>query len=247
MLLAQLREPQVAIIDDVQSEVRPIIDKLREHSISARFFDASPENLEQPEQPIQSIELIFLDLHYNTNFNNSDFQPELCAQIIESIVPPGKRYVLVVWTRDPDKADQVIEVLRILDLLPVKTIVKSKNDFLLGSDIDVERLLAEIDAEITRITDVIMFDGEIIDIEEDSVIIDCLMDKEGKKFQLRRFDRRPLEGVVDLDRGKYITITVTTKPGSTTFEFSKAAGDPSALFSKAGYMHDIDERLFKGK
>jgi hypothetical protein len=246
MLLSQLAETRVAIIDDVHSEVQPIIEKLEQNSISARFFDASPEHLEEAAQPIHSIELIFLDLHYNTNFN-SDFQPELCAQIIESIVPPGKNYILVVWTRDPDKAEQVTDVLRLLDLLPVKTIIKSKNEFQLSDDSDVERLLAEIDSEITSVTDVIMFDGEIVDIEEDSIIVDCLMDKQEKKFQLRRFDRRPIEGVTDLSKGKYLTITVTTKPGSTLFEFSKAVGDLSGLFSKAGYMDGIDERLFKGK
>ena len=109
------------------------------------------------------------------------------------------------------------------------------------------KLFAEIDFEVTSITDVVVFDGEIIEIDDDSVIVDCLIDKEHKKFQLRRFDRRPLESIVNLAEGNYLTITITTKPGSTTFEFSNAVGELKQAFSKDGYMHGIDESIFKGE
>ena len=93
----------------------------------------------------------------------------------------------------------------------------------------------------------VVLDGEIIEIDEDSVIVDCLVDKDNKKFQLRRFDRRPLENIVDLTEGKYLTITITTKPGSTIFEYSNAVGELKQVFSKDVYMQGIDESIFQGE
>ena len=247
LLFEKLSGTQVALIDDVQADAKPIQDALEERHINTEFFEVNLEFTQKPEKPIESIELVFLDLYYAPNVS-FDFDPYRCAQIVKSIVPEGKKYILVVWSRDIDKSHQVLDILNELNLSPTQIITKSKEDFQLsGGEYDVEKLLKEINVEVATIVDVLSFYGQILDVGEDSILVDCLIDRDSKKFQRRRFDRLPFDNAVDLTVGSFMFIRVLTKPGSKIFEFSSTKADISALFSKKGAFDGIDKSIFKGE
>lgn len=106
--------------------------------------------------------------------------------------------------------------------------------------------LEEIDDEADNVTEILDFYGEIMVIDDDNVVVDCLIDTGEKKFQLRRFDRLPFENVMDLNEGRYVSIKVITRPGSKIFRFSgmPASDHLKALFSKDDYFGGIDESIF---
>ncbi|RAK62417.1 hypothetical protein [Hymenobacter edaphi] len=248
LLLEKLQETQVALIDDMPADALPIQSAFEEKLIKTEFFEITLENAQAPPHPIESIELVFLDLHYDPNIG-LPFDPYRCAQSIKSIVPEGKRYILVVWSRDTNKAQEVIELLDDLNLTPSQVHLKSKEQFsLAGGAYDVERLLAELNFDIGAPSTTESFYGQIIEIRKQSVLIDCLVDENEKKFQRRRFDLEPLDGAVTLEEGGFIFIRIITKPGSKTFEFSNTKSEKLAtLFTKEGLFDESDENIFKSE
>ncbi|GAB3879683.1 hypothetical protein GCM10028824_43540 [Hymenobacter segetis] len=246
LLFEKLQGTQVALIDDMPADALPIQTAFGRKLIKAEFFEVNLEEMQAPPHPIESIELVFLDLHYDPNIG-LPFDPYRCAQSIRNIVPEGKRYILVVWSRDTNKAQDVIDILDDINRTPTQVHLKSKEQFsLAGGAYDVERLLAELNFEIGTPSTTESFYGQIIEVKKQSVLVDCLVNEEEKKFQRRRFDLEPLEGAVTLEEGGYMFIRVITKPGSKVFEFSNTKSDKLAtLFSKEGYFDDVDESIFK--
>lgn len=247
-LLDKLQETTVALIDDMPSDALPIQTALGERRISADFFEVNLEEMQAPPQPIESIELVFLDLHYDPNIG-LPFDPFRCAQSMKGIVPEGKRYVLVIWSRDTNKAQDVLDLLDDINLSPTQCYLKSKEEYSLADGrYDVDRLISELNFDVGTPSTTESFYGQIIDVKAHSVLVDCLVDEEQRKFQRRRFDRQPLEGAVNLEEGGYIFIRIINKSGSKTFEFSNTKSEKLAtLFSKDGLLDDIDENIFKNE
>ena len=95
------------------------------------------------------------------------------------------------------------------------------------------------------------FYGEIIEVDESSVLVDTLIDVATKKFEVRRFDIRPLQGVVDLKEGAFLSVQIATEPGSISFRFGRVRKYMQASvkewFSKDDYFKGIDESRFRGE
>ena len=91
--------------------------------------------------------------------------------------------------------------------------------------------------------DILIIKGEIIDVEDEQVVIDCYLGGEGKDkvFQTRRFDLDPFIDVVDLKLGNFVRIKITTTRGKRVFEFSNEKSDLKELFDKFSL---IDEDMF---
>jgi hypothetical protein len=88
--------------------------------------------------------------------------------------------------------------------------------------------------------------GQILEIQEEKVVIRCLIDEENKEFQIRNFDREPFEGAVIMEVGAFVGITVFTKPGERRFLFRSVAGDPiKHLFEPQNIFEEfIDSPIF---
>lgn len=244
MLIEQL-DPRVLIIDDLEKDTTSIQDALKERYVGFKFIDASPDKFKAPEKPFKGVELIFLDLYYNDRFD-----PEICANILQTSLAPHTNYTLVVWSKDTHQAQEVIDELTTIKLAPYQFLAKQKTDFHRGEDrYDIEQLLNQINQETEEFIKTEELRGEIMVIDEDSVIIDCFINanEHEKIIQLRRFDREPFEKAVDLRVGGYIAITITTKPGSKIFEFSGIDEDLSYLFSKDDLFNDEDLNTYFGK
>lgn len=61
------------------------------------------------------------------------------------------------------------------------------------------------------------YDARIIEIGDSKIKLDCLVDRENKKFQTRLFDKSLFTNIHDLIAGKYILVRVFKKPGKVSF------------------------------
>lgn len=76
----------------------------------------------------------------------------------------------------------------------------------------------------------------------------CLMDATNSVFQIRSFDRLPLEGAVALKVGQLVEIKIMTRPGERRFLFKKLSGKKvEALFEEKNIFEGLENtRAFSG-
>ncbi|MBC5842629.1 hypothetical protein H8R23_14540 [Flavobacterium sp. F-380] len=219
--------PQIAIVDDNKNEIQGILDYLESHNIGCKYFNADITEDNSPEFPLESVELIFLDLYYT-----KDFDPVRCAQWIDDIIPDKKLYELVVWSKDSHLTDALLEVLFQIGKLPRYCITKQKNKY---DDINgIERLLKEIKEEVKSINKIKVDDfiSEIIEITEDHVVLNCLLDDEINFFQIRKFEKTPLSHFKKFEEGAYLLVRITTSVGQRNIEFIELFDDHSGIFEQ---------------
>ncbi len=236
-MIEEVAGPKILFIEDVLSDIQPIIDTLNRKELSNTFIDARPD-IPKPSEPIKSAEIVFLDLHFSAE-TMAQFDAAICAGLIEKSVPPNKQYYLVIFSRDTYKADEVLNILMQIDLMPVKAIIKQKNHYDFHKESEVERLLNEIDDEFERIQQIDEVYAEIISVEDDQVIIECLIDENEKIFQTRYLSLLPFSNW-ELQEGKYLLIRTITKLGSITFEFHSISQNLQNSFTKDTLFNNID-------
>lgn len=139
-------EPSIVFVDDKEEEVEGIVRSYRDEGYGVKFYNADvSDGDEKPIEHFHDVNLIFLDLYYNENFD-----VELCTGWIESLIPEGSFYVLVIWSKDTDKAKDVIENLIEIKRKPYLDIVIQKGDEYKHSDNtwDFEKLSMKIKDEV---------------------------------------------------------------------------------------------------
>lgn len=122
-------EPNVVVIDDKPDEVKGIIDYYREKGIGCKYFNSSRTSEDTfPEKTYSDVSIVFLDLYFTES--RYDFDAELCVNWIETIIPQKSFYVLVIWTREIDHQEEILELLRKKRLSPLKYIIHNKTEFI---------------------------------------------------------------------------------------------------------------------
>lgn len=219
--------PQIAIVDDKIEEVQGIWDYLTSQNIGFKFYNADIVEDNKPIKPIESVELIFLDLYYLP-----EFDAYLCAEWINSIIPENKLYELVIWSKDSHKTDELIQVLIEINKSPRYYLTKQKSDY--QEEKGIKLLLEEIETEISLIKDINKeeFLCEIIDIENEYIVLNCLIDEKKGFFQIRKFEISPLKHFISLEIGNYLILKVTTSLGQRLFEYIEQFEDYSYLFNQ---------------
>lgn len=234
---------KVLIIDDKESEVRSIRNALEHKEIP---YEYRPVDFSLPAdfKPIDSVELVFLDLDYQHGMLNT-VNPDLCAEQVRQGVNPGQVYYLVGWTKDPDEMPDVVHALIQLELSPVTYVALEKNDYRIGDeDYNIDKLFNDINIKFKETETVREFLGQIIAREEDGVLINCIVLEEPGTFEVRRFDLEPFREDTKLDKGSIVKIKVITKPGSRIYEFLPENDDKAALFIKSDDFEDFDDLSF---
>lgn len=118
-------EPNVIIIDDKREEIQGIYDYYIERGIGCKIFNSDLiDGDDYPEKTYSDVNIIYLDLHYSEHFD-----AEICATWIRHIVKPRSFYILVMWTKDISKAEQVSTLLNTHKVIPFLTLTKSKTDY----------------------------------------------------------------------------------------------------------------------
>ncbi|WP_142684367.1 hypothetical protein [Chitinophaga polysaccharea] len=239
--------PQIILIDDIKKEAEPLKEFFTERNIGTRFFEVDYVEPAYPDTPITTTELVFLDLFYNTGFG-AEFDVHACIQWITKIVPAGQKYFLVIWSKDKSYTDELLQKMREMESpMPYQVEARSKPDYRLSGEnkYDIDRLLNELGLLNKQEEETIVqeFHGRIIAVEEDCVLINCLIHKETSTFEVRRFDLKLLENF-KYQKGSFLTIRIETKSGSRTIDFFHDDIDRSDLFIKPDDFEDLDDVSF---
>ncbi len=225
--------PQVAIIDDLEAEALPLSEALTRLSIGNQFVKVDLADPHYPDSPLHNVELIFLDLYYREDFG-AEFEPYICCDILQRVLPPGKKYVLVIWSKDIRKKDVLLPVMKERGLtMPVLIETKAKEIFLKEGGYDIASLLKELKEKLNSFeVTTLDFKGEIIDVTEKDVIINCLIKEEPSFFEIRKFERELFGELYDLAIGKFLNIRITTRPGERNITFVPEERDMADKFKK---------------
>lgn len=138
-------EPNVIIIDDKREEIQGIYDYYISKGIGCKVFN--PDLIDgdnYPEKTYSDTNIIFLDLHYSEQFD-----AEICATWIRHIVKPRSFYILVMWTKDVSKADQVSVLLSTHKVIPFLTLIKSKTDYQTEQGYNFSVLFEQLNADLS--------------------------------------------------------------------------------------------------
>lgn len=226
--------PQVAIIDDREEDAIPIEIAFNELSIGNKFFKVDFAEPNYPKNPLQNVEIVFLDLYYNEGYGYN-FDPFLCINWLEKVVPKGRKYVLVIWSRDTVHTEELLNEMQTLDMaVPYFTDTKPKNEYRnTDNSYDIKRLLEELTKKLDEFNvKTEEFYGKILEIEESNVLVNCLISEEPSCFEIRRFSIDPFKDYIDLEEGRFVHIKIITKPGSIAIDFSNELSDLSSKFIK---------------
>lgn len=235
---------KVLIIDDVPNEVQSIRNALKSKEIPYEYRNVDLTGESKKLNPIESVELVFLDLNYNTGILGS-IDPYLCAEQVKLGINEGQFYYLVGWTKDPENVSDVVDILRDLNLTPVTFVAMEKEKYRISENVyDHKSLFMDIKDQFKQTEKIEEFLGQVILKEEDSVLINCIVLDDPGTFEVRRFDLLPFQNHVILDKGSFVKIRITTKPGSRTFEFFQDSEDLSHLFKKSDDFEDFDDLSF---
>lgn len=226
--------PRIAIIDDKGEDAKPIETAFDNLHIGNQYFNVDLADPKYPVRPLKDVEMIFLDLHYDEGFGAS-FDPFLCINWLDKIVPVGKKYILIVWSRDVILTDTLMAAMIDVRLtMPYRTLTKRKQTYRIGDNqYDIPKLLDEVGVSLKELEfEVLDFYGKVLEVEENEVLINCLINEEPKVFEIRRFDLQPFKNYMELQPGQFLRIRITTKPGSRVIDFLEVNSDLSEKFIK---------------
>ena len=232
--------PQVAFVDDIESEIKPLDKVLKELNTGTVFFDATPARNKFPAKPLETVKLLFLDLYYAPKFDAT-----LSAQWVQSIIAPNTKYTLVIWSKDTHQKDELLEILDEIELTPAQTVAWQKTDFDLAKHsftTMVNDLIGNI-ADEKLIEEDILY-GEILEINDDGVIINCRLNDAKPTFQVRRFDKGLLANVQNLNVGTIVRIHIYTKPGARLIDIFEEKKDKSELFEQPDFFKGLEGNSF---
>jgi hypothetical protein len=118
-------DPNIIFIDDKEKEVNGIIESYRKEGHGVKFFNADLYDGDTPPKSyFFDVNLIFLDLFYNENYDL-----ERCTGWIEKIIPENTFYILVLWSKDTHYSEEIIEDLIKLNRKPYSLISAQKSDY----------------------------------------------------------------------------------------------------------------------
>jgi hypothetical protein len=110
-------EPRVAIIDDKLEEISGILEQYQKDGVGIKYFNAYLHDSDpKPSAHFSDLNLIFLDVHFTEDTN--DYDPTHCAGWIDSLVPEYSFYILVLWSKETDKKEDILQELKNINKEP---------------------------------------------------------------------------------------------------------------------------------
>lgn len=239
--MIELLGPQAILLDDQPSEIEPIEKLLEDFGIGKKFYKIDEAELTLPEEPVKTIDLLILDLFFNSN-TLAQFDAEFCVELVKRIVPEGQRYLLIVLSKDSDYVTELLEALK-LNKAPYPTAHhKVQKKLAENNRADIKSFLEQFNITLQNRTTVEEIYGEILKIENDEIaLVNCKL-ADGN-YQVRRFQKN----IFDLDitsQTKYIKIKITTSPGCRVYEYSPVYADLREQFPKKDYFKDLGDTPF---
>ena len=97
------------VIDDKFDEIKGFIDILNSNGIATYYLNFVESNTEKYLKNINNIRLIVTDLHDDKDFNNLNKINSTFFEIQEARI---NNFILIVWTKDPNKFDTFINEIK---------------------------------------------------------------------------------------------------------------------------------------
>lgn len=232
--------PQVAFVDDIKAQIQPLEDAVNELHTGSIYFDASPEKSNFPTSPLESVEILFLDLLYYNHFD-----VELSAQWVTKIIPEKSKYTLVIWSKDTDDVGQLLSLLDEINMTPTAHYTWQKTDFNLMEDnfkSKMEGLIRDVSYRDHIAQE--SFIGEVVDIEDEAVLVNCRISSDPVVFQVRRFDKDVLGNISNVKIGTYLMINVYTKPGARMIDVFELKRDMTKEFEVQDFFKGLEGGAF---
>jgi len=140
-------EPSVIIVDDVKDEINGIIDIYSSRNVGCKLFN--PDLIDgdsMPDTPYVDVNLIFLDLFYSGKFD-----AEQSCNWVRTIIPEKSFYLIVFWTKDSSKANEVLDLLINNNRTPFNFFIESKSDYLTSDGVyNFLSLVTKIESNFTE-------------------------------------------------------------------------------------------------
>lgn len=138
-------EPNI-IIDDKKEEVEGILRRYQEEGIGTKFFNADlVYGDDKPDSPYSNVNLIYLDLYYQ-----DEFDVDLCTGWIEELIPENSFYILVIWSKDTHHKAEILDDLKSNNRKPYLCLTKQKTDYNCSSTnaCDFDKLYSDIQSKV---------------------------------------------------------------------------------------------------
>jgi hypothetical protein len=226
---------KIAIVDDNDEDAVPLENALDALDISNHYYNVDLSDPQYPPHPLKDVEMVFMDLYFLENYG-VQFDPYACVEWLKRIVPDGQKYILVVWSRDADEhTGNLLDAMASVDItMPYFTDARAKQSYRNGDlTYDVLRLLNDVGARLNEISTASYdYFGQILEIDEEEVLINCILDEDKKIFEVRRFDLHLFDNFIEPKPLQFIKIRVTSKPGSSTLDFLEENADLTEKFVK---------------
>lgn len=121
-------EPRVVVVDDKIDEVIGILENYREEGIGVKYYNAHlGDPTPKPVKPFSDLNLIFLDIHYTDN--SQDYDPSICAGWIDSLISENAFYILVIWSKETDKTNEILNEIRLVNKEPFLCLEEQKTEY----------------------------------------------------------------------------------------------------------------------
>lgn len=121
-------EPKIAVVDDKIDEVQGIIELYQKDGIGIKYYNAHlTDGDDKPSDQFSNLNIIYLDVHYTNNLD--DYDPELCAAWVDALIPKFSFYILVIWSKETDKTDEILAELKTINKSPFICFSEQKTDY----------------------------------------------------------------------------------------------------------------------
>ena len=142
-------EPNIVVIDDQRAEIEGILSYYHQEGIGCKYYNAHLSDGDlKPDMPYSDVNLIFLDVYYTSGLD--EYDPELCSGWIDALIPEYHFYILVIWSRDTEHKDEILQALKSIKKLPFKVIEAQKTDYTLQNSWDFSRLHEDIEKVMNK-------------------------------------------------------------------------------------------------
>jgi len=143
-------EPNIVVVDDIIDEVDGIIDLYQKEGIGVKYFNAHlTEGEEKPKVQFSNINIIYLDVHFTKN--TDDYDPTHCAAWIDSLIPEFSFYILVLWSKETEKENEILEELDKINKPPFVCFAEQKTDYQTKNGWDFKELYKSVSSSLADI------------------------------------------------------------------------------------------------
>lgn len=207
------RYGRTVIVDDQMEDIIDLIKTLSKEGISTTYFTGEVEGL--PDNPMEGVSLLFLDLELNKNVVNDRDKASQDISVIQKIL--GKHaydgtVVLIVWTSAIAAYDELKRIMSQVKMRFLTEIQIEKSSCKTGSTFEFAKIQKVLDNELTKLGSLRLmnFWDNTINIASHRVYERLINNAPYDHTKLNRHINTLYSKMAEAIRGKQIDISIVT-------------------------------------